>query len=985
MLHRITALLTLFPILLYAQTTHTKISTPDSITYYNARAQYKKVIPFAELWRDKLKRENGEQSSAYATALEELGNALYQDGNMESAEPVLIQAYEIRKKLPGDNQLEIASSAFFLGNFYTINGDQGKAQKYFDEALKIRLAKLGENHVLVATVLNNLGSLNMDLGNFSKADSLITRAMEIRLKTLGENNADVAGSYNNKGKVSWMMGNLPKAEEYYLKSLAIKKTIYGENHPSVGSSYNNLALVYIDMGDLPKGETYLLKGLEINKKLLGENNITLAMSYNNLGALYENMNRFADSEKYSLKALAIKEKSFGPVHPDLAGSYNNLGNMNYMMGNYHRAIQYTMKALNIWKEIFGPDYVEVAGSYINLGNIYAEMGQMATAESYYLQSLKIRKKKLSDYHPDMPPIYNHVGFTYKDQGKMDKAEPYFLLSTKSYLAQFSLFFPAFSDKEKELYLSEISPYIEEFKSFSKDRYSTNPAIAGPLYNHQMATKALLLNSSAKWKHRIKSSGDKKLFLLFTEWESLQNELASLHQSTDSTERAGIDSISARSEKMEKELSLRSENFTHLTDKKIVTWRDVQKVLKPGEAAIEMIRTRTSGIAKIGTDTSDPRKPTYKIKGLTDTVHYVALIIKPESKYPEMVVLKNGNDLEGKYLHLYENSILKKLPDEDSYNKFWGKIGDKLKGSSRVYFSPDGVFHTINLNTLQNPKTKKYLVDEKDIRIVTVTKDLIRKKYDQDDDDQNKLACLVGFPSYYKSGENVAFTENERSTPAMSYGLRFQQGYMLAQLPGTKVEVEKIGDLLRSNGWEVKSYTENKALEENLKESYKPRLLHLATHGYFSSDTAQGENPLLRSGLMLTGAGTTLNGFKSESREDGILTAYEAMNLNLDNTDLVVLSACETGLGEIKNGEGVYGLQRAFKVAGAKSIIMSLWKVDDSATQELMVSFYKNWLQLPESSKLSGSSKRTAFLTAQKQLKAKYPNPYYWGAFVMVGE
>jgi CHAT domain-containing protein len=200
---------------------------------------------------------------------------------------------------------------------------------------------------------------------------------------------------------------------------------------------------------------------------------------------------------------------------------------------------------------------------------------------------------------------------------------------------------------------------------------------------------------------------------------------------------------------------------------------------------------------------------------------------------------------------------------------------------------------------------------------------------------------------------------------------------LSDLPGTRVEVEKMQDLLTAKGWEVQAYLAENALEENLKESYKPRLLHIATHGYFQPDNKTENNPLLRSGLMLSGAGSTIRGISSTTGEDGILTAYEAMNLNLDNTDLVILSACETGLGDIKNGEGVYGLQRAFKVAGAKTLVMSLWKVSDEATQELMVSFCKNWLET--------GNKRDAFIKAQKALKALYPQPYYWGAFVMVGE
>jgi CHAT domain-containing protein len=256
---------------------------------------------------------------------------------------------------------------------------------------------------------------------------------------------------------------------------------------------------------------------------------------------------------------------------------------------------------------------------------------------------------------------------------------------------------------------------------------------------------------------------------------------------------------------------------------------------------------------------------------------------------------------------------------------------------------------------------------------------------------NKLACLFGFPNFEAPLEQrgLAASRTANRGVGRAYVLKLNPAAIsLSSLPGTQVEVERIGNLLRRNGWEVQMHMQDKAQEETLKESNRPRLLHIATHGYFQSESSTSANPLLQSGLFLSGSANTLNGNTTNVSEDGILTAYEAMNLNLDNTDLVVLSACETGLGEIKNGEGVYGLQRAFKVAGAKTLIMSLWKVDDQATQELMVAFYKHWLgeAAPGSpNPTRQTTKRAAFLKAQKELKAKYPNPYYWGPFVLVGE
>jgi hypothetical protein len=273
------------------------------------------------------------------------------------------------------------------------------------------------------------------------------------------------------------------------------------------------------------------------------------------------------------------------------------------------------------------------------------------------------------------------------------------------------YFPFLSDAEKEKYFETEKPYINVFKTFCVLRYTGNPLISQNLYNHQLATKAVLLNSSSKWRQRVKTSGNPELTKLFEVWNENRNRLNKLEQSTDSIERLGTDSIQNKTEQLEKRLSLISENFLKLAEKQDVTWREVQAKLNKGEAAIEIIRIQNFGVSETIVDTSDALKNEYKIKALTDTISYVALIVKKESEYPDLVVLKNGNELESKCVGYYKKCIQKRTLDTESYAHFWEKIARRLKGISKVYISPDGVYHKINLNTLKNPQSKKYLLDE----------------------------------------------------------------------------------------------------------------------------------------------------------------------------------------------------------------------------------------------------------------------------------
>jgi CHAT domain-containing protein len=415
--------------------------------------------------------------------------------------------------------------------------------------------------------------------------------------------------------------------------------------------------------------------------------------------------------------------------------------------------------------------------------------------------------------------------------------------------------------------------------------------------------------------------------------------------------------------LERKLQQRSEFFARIHDRKQISWKDVQKRLQPGEAAIEMIR--------IEKNDSDEK---------SDSVYYAALIITDQTKnHPEMIVLSNGQVMEkvGAY---YRNCILSKTPDTLSYQYYWKKIGEFLqeKNVKTIIFSSDGVYNQISLNSLYNTKSKSYLINEFNIHLVTNTKDIVPLY--QKEEAYNNYAILMGYPNYrLGSSERKSIAAANGNYLRSTYALDMDFSGSIAPLEGTKVEVEEIGELLSAKGWQPEIFMGDKALEENIKMSFKPQILHLATHGFFqnSKETRKRTNPLLSSGLLLAGAEMTLQKKTDQQSEDGVLTAYEAMNLNLENTQLVVLSACETGKGEIKNGEGVYGLQRAFMVAGARSIIMSLWKVDDAASQQLMTSFYTLWL--------NGASKREAFKQAQLQLRTHFPEPFYWTAFVLIGE
>ena len=951
-------------------------STGNLGQYFSTIGQYEKAEPLLIECRDSTAKILGKENGEYANVTNNLGLFYKNRGEFDKAEPLYLEAMAVREKVFGKEHAEYANSVSNFGTLYQAMGLLERADTLYRQALKIREKTIGKENPSYAASLNNMAILNRMMGRFDEAEALYKESMEIRERTLGKDHPDYAASLNNLAVLYWATGQYEKVEPLHLECIKIREKIFGKNSFEYTQSGNNLATFYKDMGQYEKAEKMYNEMMQIEAKVLGKEHPEYAICVNNLAILYMRLKQYAKAEPLYIEAKQIREKVLGKEHPDYANSCDNLGVLYAEMNQPEKAGKLFEEAKMLNEKIFGKSNPEYAGSSSNLARYYLDQGQFALAEQLFLEAQLIFENSLGKTSQDYINNTTDLAMLYWGLNNYKKANEYFAKAVKARDNNLKYIFRFASEKEKANYLKDFTDLDQKVASFALATNSLNKQ--GFLYNLSMSNRNAILSSSQQLRQTIINSGNITLLEKYDEWIHTREQLV-FWLSKPVEERLKRDSIlEAKSNTLEQELTRSSADFKRQQQE--INWKTVQQSLKPGEVSIEFMPFQY-----------------HNGKKWVDSIYYTAFILKDKEE-PELVYLFEERELDSVLASKglpYNTSIDKLYTSPALYNIIWKPLEIKLTEASRIFYAAAGKLHLLNFAAISMAGSKTISDKYKLIQLNT-TASVINKS----DETINSSDNILLYGGIIYSADSTSLIEASKKysfdggLATRSMPLAFGGADEIPLLPGTELEVDAIAQEAKRVGYSAKTIKGLDANEESVKAAngkQSSAVFHFATHGFFNPNPVHlsrkeslsggkafmlSSDPLMRSGLMLAGANNVWAGKPIKGIQDGILTGYEISNLYLPNTKLVVLSACETGLGQIEGSEGVYGLQRAFKIAGTQNLVMSLWRIPDNTTAEFMQIFYKNLF--------AKKSIIQAFDEAQSAMKNKYrAQPHKWAGIILI--
>jgi CHAT domain-containing protein/Tfp pilus assembly protein PilF len=984
--------------------------------------KYDDALPGAERASQILEHTSGAESQDSARALNLVANLYFAKKDYAKAEPLYGRGLEIRERVLGEEHPDVAASCYDMARFYAAKGDAAKAESFNQRALAIREAVLDPYHFHIARTLVNYAANRFRLKDYTRAEEMFLRAASILEKSSGDDSPPYADALHNLGFLYDTTGDFERAEQLYRRELASRETAKGKDSAEAASVLYYIARVYFRRGEYDEAEALYQRALKINEKSHNEEGVLVALAslagiqsdkgdYERAGILYKqvlerhekaaNPNQihiasvllnlgvtendkgdYASAELYLKRSLSIIEVVRQGEGLELAQILQTLASSSMGKGDSVMAEQLCVRALSIYEKINGPNHPYVAQALNKLGRIAYLKGEYAGAESSYRRALAIYEKSQGMNNPDLAGPLKSLADVYVARG--DLAQAIELQNRANAVGEYhlTLALATGSERQKLAYLTTAASNLDRNVTFSVRYAPADQRASEMALTTALRLKGRVLDSMADTLSILRGRAGPAETDLLGQWNTITTQLARrvLNSSQVSAgSEAQIRALEEKREKLEDEISRRSAEFRAQTQ--TITLDAVRRAIPDNAALVELSVYRPLD-PKASNDQAargEPRYVAYVIRNQGD-VRWAELGAAKEMDRAVDALRQSLGDPRSKDVQMRARAVDEKL---------MRPVRALLGGVEHLLVSPDGQLNLIPFEALVDERGR-YLVERYAITYLTSGRDLLRMQVARV---SRSRPTVVANPSFDGSPtEPIARVSATRRPDApggtrrsVTAARRLSDVYF-APLGGTLEEAEAIRKLMDAN-----LLTKAQATESALKDVKAPRVLHVATHGFFLqnaetfaageahvathdvSANAGIENPLLRSGLALAGANV-----RDGAGDDGILTALEASGLDLWGTKLVVLSACDTGLGEVRNGEGVYGLRRAFVLAGAESLVMSLWTVSDYPTRRLMMSYYENLVT-------RRMGRGAALRTVQLKMIDDQRHPFYWANFIQSGE
>ncbi len=918
-----------------------------------------------------------------ATSLNNLANLNSAQGLLSEARPRYERSLAIREKFLGPDHPDVATVLNNLAILLQKQGLHAEARPLFERSLAIRDKSLGPEHPDTAITMKNLAGLLLALGLYDEAKLFYERSMVILEKSFGPDHRRVASALNGWAALLHTQGHYAEARPFFERALGIYEESLGPSHPLAASLVNNMGGLLESQGLYAEARHLYERSLDIWEKSLGPDHPDVARALNNLTCLLRAQGLYSEARPLCERSLGIWEKSLGPDHPDVATSLSNLASLLHFQGLYAEAIPLFERSLRIYEESLGSDHPDVANVLHSLAFLFQTRGFYDEARPLFERALGIYERSLGSDHPHVALALNNLAFLEADVGESARAFELSSRALRSLGSHFKFTLSSQTESERLRFAALMRKSLEIYLSVARE-------LTGAEWRDEVISLVL------SWKGNVARSlfdgGDARASspeerAIVEQLRSVQKRLSNALYLREVADRKAHGQLleSLRKRRGELELALvrsRGEGEEKGEKERERRWKSeegalaISSVLPKGSLAVSFLVHRVRIPAEW-------KNEELVRTGGWEASRVSAFVVGPEASESCWVDLGEATVLE-KATKTFLDELVKKrgivrspengevqstTPAGDRLRKLlWDPLRQAIGGAELVILSPDSFLGTLPFETLQE-QDGSFLVEHRSFVYMQDLMSLVEKKPRGMKSSPRLLAA--GAIDYRRRGklrddiedvELIASLETRGGLPKERWPRLSMTGQEADAITGFFEEMtEDQGDYTLLVGKD--------ATEEIVKtEMERNTFIHLATHGYFQPDSlpaawrnAQrqveedqdrlmleetervitGLMPGLLSGLVLAGA----NAAPEEGRDNGLLTAEEVTHLALSDCDLVVLSACETGLGRPEGGEGMIGLRRSFRMAGARTVISSLWQVRDDSTQELMVAFYENlWLK-----------------------------------------